>query len=235
MNRSADAREPDIYANPRLIKSRAYLVTQASPSVYNLFNVVDRSLHRIRRRIVSEGLNDRAVRHFEPIMKDHIDIFLKNIEEHSKANRSVDMSEQCKLLALDISGELGFGRSFDLQTKDTFGWLPQALSMSNWRINVHLQFPGIKHTNWEKLLLPVLLPKIRRFHRMVSGMIQARLAQDKNARPDLFANISDYKDPETGAGLSKTELWSESTFLIPAGKLSFTTIWCARVKSIYSG
>ena len=130
------------------------------------------------------------------------------------------MSEQFKLLTMDVSGELGFGRSFELQTSTRYRWMVNALSTSNWRINVYIQFPAIKYSGWEKLLLPVLLPKVRRFHRMVSGLIEARLSQEKNARPDLFANISEYKDPETGTGLRLMDLWSESTFLIPAGMLS---------------
>ncbi|KAF2449394.1 cytochrome P450 [Karstenula rhodostoma CBS 690.94] len=188
----------DIYHNERLSKSRAYLVTQASPAVYNLFNVVDKNLHRSRRRIVAQGLNERAFRHFEPVVQEQIEIYLQKIRLSSQTDRPVDMSEHCKMLTLDVSGELSFGRSFDLQTSTTYHWLPKALSTSNLRLNVYIQFPAIKYSGWEKLLLPVLLPKVRRFHKMVADMIQTRLAKDKNAKPDLFASISDYKDPETG-------------------------------------
>ena len=164
-------------------------------------------------------MNDRAVRNFEPILKQQVAIFIEQLKSASLRNEPTDMSEQCKLLTLDVSGELGFGRSFDLQTSSKHHWMPQALTLSNWRINVYIQFPEIKYSGWETLLLPVLLPRVRRFHRMVSGMIKARLGQEKHARPDLFSNISEYKDPETGAGLRHMDLWSESTFLIPAGMI----------------
>lgn len=219
-NAATNATTSDIYHNESLTKSRAYLVTQASPSVYNLFNVVDKTLHRTRRRIVAQGINDRATHRFEPIIQEQIDVFLKQIRQASKIGEPVDMTERCKMFTLDLSGELSFGRSFGLQTSTTYHWLPKGLSTSNWRINVYIQFPAIKYSGWEKLLLPVLLPKVRRFHKMVTDMVQARMEKKKDAKPDLFANISDYKDPETGTGLTQKELWSEATFLIPAGASS---------------
>lgn len=147
----------------------------------------------------------------------------------SSEDDPIDMSEQCKRLTLDVSGELGFGCSFELQTSTANRWMSGALAVSNWRINTYIQFPGIKYSGWETLLLPVLLPRVRRFHRMVSGMIKSRVGQEKHARPDLFSNISEYKDPETGVGLRHMDLWSESTFLIPAGRLG-TLLRMSRVR-----
>jgi hypothetical protein len=97
--------------------------------------------------------------------------------------------------------------------------MPSGISTSNYRINAYLQFPELKYTGWEKLLLPLVLPRVLRFHRLVNAMIKARLSEDTHAKPDLFSSVSEYKDPETGECLTKRELWSESTFLIPAGKL----------------
>ncbi|KAF2653159.1 cytochrome P450 [Lophiostoma macrostomum CBS 122681] len=203
----------DILQNERLFKSSAYLVTQASPTTFNLFNVMDKHLHRTRRRMIGQGLTEGAVHRFEPVFQDHIVVFLQHHLEASLQDHAVDMSQRCGWLTMDVSGELGFGRGFGLQTDPSSRYV----SMMNRRINVYLQFPAIKHTGWEKLLLLILLPKVRRFHRFLSGLIQSRVSQDKNARPDLFSSVSEYKDPETGKGLTRTEIWSEAAFLIPAG------------------
>ncbi|KAF2826296.1 para-aminobenzoate synthase [Ophiobolus disseminans] len=45
----------DIYQDERLFKSRAYLVSQPLPDTYNLFNVIDESLHRRKRRLIGQG------------------------------------------------------------------------------------------------------------------------------------------------------------------------------------
>lgn len=209
--------DTDIYQNDHAFKARSYLVTQRIPNVYNPFNVIDKRLHRARRRIISQGVNDRAVRQFEPIIHEQIAIFLKLLPRTFEDQTTVDMSERCHWLGLDISGELGFGHSFELQTSTKNRWLAKGVSTANYRLNTYMQFPELKYTSWEKLLLPFVCPKVLRFHRMVRGMIEARLAQDKHSRPDLLSSIADYKDPETGTKLSADELWSESTFLIPAG------------------
>ncbi|KAF1951062.1 cytochrome P450 [Byssothecium circinans] len=192
----------DILQNDRLFKANAYLVTQAAPKIFNLFNVVDKRLHRTKRRIIGQGLNERAMRRFEPVMNDQIQIFLQQLAKASENNEATDMSQKCAWLGLDISGEIGFGHGFELQTNEKNRWMPGGISTSNRRLN---------------LFLPIILPKVMRFHRMVRDMIRARLQEDTHSRPDLLSSIHDYKDPDTGESMGKRELWSEATFLIPAG------------------
>jgi cytochrome P450 len=48
-------------------------------------------------------------------------------------------------------------------------------------------------------------------------VVSARHQEEKHACPDLFSDVCYLKDPETGQSLSLRELWSEATFLIPAG------------------
>jgi cytochrome P450 len=217
----------DIYQNERILKSTAYEVTQIAPDVFNLFNVSDRDLHRVRRRIVSQGLSERATRQFEPIMLQQVHVFLAKLFDASQKKEPVEMSEACKLLGFDISIELGFGHNLKLQTSEQNRWIVDAMSTSNWRINLYIQWPFLKKLNLEKLFLPILLPRVLRFHRLVSSMVRSRRSQEKHARPDLFSFVSEYKDPETGKSLSSKELWSESTFLIPAGgDTTATTMTC---------
>lgn len=202
-----------------MLKSSTYLVTQVAPNVYNTFNAMDKSLHRVKRRIIGQGLNDRAIRKFEPVMLDQISIFLKEIAKTSEEEKHIDMTTQCTWLGYDISGELGFGRSFDLQTDTRNRWLTQGISMSNYQINIYLQFPDIWYTGWEALLRPLVLPKVQRYRRMLESMITARLAEEKHALTDLFSFVSDYKDQDTGHIPTTQEIWSEAAVFIPAGKL----------------
>jgi hypothetical protein len=58
------------------------------------------------------------MRQFEPVMDEQIKVFLEQLAQSCKQNRLVDMSQRCSWLGLDISGELGFGQSFELQTND---------------------------------------------------------------------------------------------------------------------
>ncbi len=198
-------------------KSKAYLILQNEPNVYNLLSFQDKQLHRVRRRLVGQGLTEKSIHKFAPVMEEQIVIYLKRLVSAAEKDQVVDMSQQCNWLALDVSGELGFGKSFELQSNTKNRWMPPGISAMNWIINIYLQFPAIRKMGLEYFVLPIMAPGIFRFHRMVSDMIKQRLALDTHARPDLFASVSDYKDPDTGKRLSQEELWAESTLLIPAG------------------
>jgi cytochrome P450 len=192
-------------------------VTQIAPKIFNLFNVIDRDLHRTKRRIVGQGLSERATRQFEPVMLQQVGAFLDELLKAHRDGRPIEMSEACKLLGFDISVELGFGYNLKLQSSTENRWIVEAMSTSNWRINLYIQWPSLKKLNLEKLLLPVILPKVLRYHRLVKQMVSSRRAEEKDARPDLFSFVSDYKDPASGQKLSSREMWSEAAFLIPAG------------------
>ncbi|KAF2793401.1 cytochrome P450 [Melanomma pulvis-pyrius CBS 109.77] len=217
----------DIYQNERLLKAQAYLVTQISPKIFNLFNVIDRKLHRTKRRIIGQGLNERAMRKFQPVMMQQVNVFLRRLVQASKDDTVVDMTELSAHLSLDISVELGFGYNLGLQTDEKNRWIVNAISTSNWRINLYIQWPFLKSLNVEKLLLPFLLPRVLQYHRLVRDMIKSRSAIAEHAKPDLFSFVSGYKDPETGESLSPRELWSESTFLIPAAGDTTSTLMAA--------
>jgi cytochrome P450 len=150
-------------------------------------------------------------------MLQHANVYLIQIVQASKDNKTIDMSEACKLLGFDISVELGFGYNLHLRSSEVNRWIVNAISTSNWRINLYIQWPFLKKLNLEKLMFPILLQKVLRYHRLVKSMVSARGKEEKHTRPDLFSSVYDYKDSETGQSLSSAELWFEATFLIPTG------------------
>jgi cytochrome P450 len=218
---------PDIYQNERILKSSAFLITQAAPGVFNLFNVVDTDLHRVKRRIVGHGLSAGATRRFEPALHEQVDIFLSRLRKVTETGETVNMTEVCKMLGFAVSLQLGFGQSLDLQESEENRWIVDAIGTSLWRLNIYFQWPSLKRLNVEKVLLPILLPKMLRYYRLVKSMIAKRKSESKSARPDLFSFISDYVDPQTGQGLSLKELWSEATFFLPAGGDTTSTLMAA--------
>jgi cytochrome P450 len=164
---------------------------------------------------VGQGLSDRATRQFEPVMMGQIATFYE-MRKVNQDDKPIEISQACKMLGYAISIELGFGYNLHLQDSNKNRWMVEAMSTSNWRINLYIQRPFLKKLNLEKFLF-ILLPKVMRYHRLVTKMVKSRRAGEKHARPDLFSFVSDYKDPESGQQLSLRELWSESTFLLPAG------------------
>jgi cytochrome P450 len=209
----------DIYRNDRVTKSEAYLTIQPMPGVYTLFNAIDRRLHRSRRRFIGQGINDRAMREFEPTMIDQIKIFVKQLAESSQRRDTVDMTERCKHLGFDVVGHLGFGTALNLQTSDKNRFIYRGMRTSGYRSNIYIQFPFLKKLNLEYALYPFgLLSDQMKYYYAMREMILTRRSEPKDARKDLYAFIADIKDPETGKSLRLRDIWSEASFFMPAGK-----------------
>ncbi|KAK8010047.1 hypothetical protein PG990_009012 [Apiospora arundinis] len=78
----------DIYLSPRLDKSFAYQYTAATPGVYGVFNVIDKSVHRFKRKLVGQALSERSLRIFEPTMLEQIRTFLDVLRSASSSTSS---------------------------------------------------------------------------------------------------------------------------------------------------
>lgn len=195
------------------------------PGVYNIHTAIDKSIHRHKRKVISQGLSDQCMRSFEPTILDHIDIFLKGLI-HSQGvdggsnewSTPINMTDRCKHLGYDIMGEFGFGRSFETQIKPDNHFLIDAVIATSHRSGVYGQYPALAKFKLEKLLYPKTAWMREKYLELMTDLVTARLSADKNSRPDLFSFLADAKDPETGQGFSEPELWSESRFLLIAGE-----------------
>ncbi|KAK7751565.1 hypothetical protein SLS62_006515 [Diatrype stigma] len=154
-------------------------------------------------------------------MTEQIDVFLRQVLQASKlsstsSERVVNMTRQFKHLGYDIVGHLAFGYPLRLQTDDSNRFVVKANAYGNFRLNMYMQWPLLRHLKIEALL--DLLPnglRVRLF-QLIETMIKARLAQDKDARQDLFFYAAD--DFKAGTdGLRLGNLWSEAVFFLPAG------------------
>lgn len=122
----------DIYNNERITKSHVYLLTSAAGNP-SIFNTLDRHQHSIKRRLVGQAVNEKAMREFEPTMTEQIDVFLGQIQEASKTSTPLDMTDHLKRLGMDIVGLLAFGFPLNLQTDPTYRFMTKGLSLGGYR------------------------------------------------------------------------------------------------------
>lgn len=202
----------EIYQNPRLRKSRAYIATQRTPTADNILTILDKQVHRVRRRFLGHGLSQASLQKFEPAMTNHVDIFVKQL---IASPQPVNVTNHCKRLGIDVIGELGFGASLKLQEHDTNRWiLPGMIAMGR-RVNYKLQFPALYYLyhQW----LPHAAYTRLRIMFLLLRLIKTRLAEGTHAKNDLFSFIADFEDPDTGEKMKVTQLWNESIILFGAG------------------
>jgi cytochrome P450 len=166
--------------------------------------------------MISKALSDQKMRRFEPIILEHISIFLRQLLRAAEASEPVSLSDRVKRLGMDIIGQFGFGYSLNLQTEGTNSFVLPGMAGSGFRNNVYIQAPMVKRMGVE-FLFPALYVLRMRYYFLLKRLVKGRLAEGKDAKEDLFSYVVDAKDPEMGTKIRLSEVWSEATFFFPAG------------------
>ena len=221
-----------------------------SPGAYNIFTVVDKSMHRHKRKVLSQGFSDHCVRAFEPTILRHVDTFVDKLFAKSRPlppslsnspellaldalpysndkgaegwSAPLDMTLACRYLGYDIMGAFGFGQSFDLQQSDKNHFLIDAVTATSRKAGVYVLYPALQRLQLEKLFYKKGLAMREKYLDLMSGLVKESKQQEAEGadRRDLLGFLKDAKDPETGVGFSEGELWAESRFLLIAGEFS---------------
>ena len=109
--------------------------------------------------------------------------------------------------------------------KEDNRFLIDAIAASNLRTSVYAQLPELAKFKLEKIFYPKGSKMRQQFLDLTRNLAESRASLPKDYKRDLFSFVLGAKDPETGEGFSVPELWSESKFLIVAGKYS----WPSRI------
>ncbi|KAH7329668.1 cytochrome P450 [Stachybotrys elegans] len=217
----------DIYCNSNITKSDAYLVTLQGPGNYSLLNVIDKDRHRVKRKLISRVISESSMRTFEPTMMEQIEVFLRKLLDNSSSQppNPLNMTVQLKYLSLDIVALLAFGYRLNTQTDPEFRPAKDGLALSLWYNNMILQFPLIHKLGLAPALQNIAgVRKTRDMYRnMVVKMINARLAEDRGAKHDLYAHVADALNAEGPESIKTSEIWAEALFFLPAGGDTIST------------
>ncbi|KAI3390366.1 hypothetical protein diail_9940 [Diaporthe ilicicola] len=171
----------------------------------------------MKRRLIGQAINDKAMRDFEPTMVGQIDLFIGQIREASKTSTPVDMTDCLKRLGMDIVGLLAFGFPLNMQTDPTYRFMVKGLSIGGYRAHCFMQFPPIRRLGIQHLLGVAGRAQRVKYVEMMQRMIRTRLSEDKHARHDLYSVVADHLDNTTADGITTSQLWSEALFFFPAG------------------
>ena len=217
----------DIYHSKDVQKSKAYKPMHPASGVCNVHSAIDKSVHRRKRKVISQGLSDQCMRSVEPMILSHIDVFLQKIMASTNRDRlendwsmAMNLTQCFRHLTFDIMADFSFGQSLNLQNNDDNHFLFDLLTVTNYRMAIYSQSPSLAKLNLEKLLYPNLVQTRRRYIKMMTDIVNTRLMGKANSRHDLHTFLADAKDPETGEGFTNAELWSESRFILAAGEES---------------
>lgn len=234
-------------------KSDYYRVWPKSSGVSNTWNATDVHTHAPKRRVLNHAFSEKALRSAEPFVQSNTDRWCELIADRIPSgdgeqpwSTSLNMAHEINHLVFDILGDLCFGKSFEMkEPKSDKRYIPELLAnflvlmhpiafspMADWWIwlkprgldkLISLAAPAAL-VGWETFVAKCLQDRT-----MVEEEVRASKKPESEVRKDFFYYLFDAKDPETGAGYTMEELYSESELLIIAGSDTTSIVMSAMV------
>ncbi|KAF7185610.1 Cytochrome P450 monooxygenase [Pseudocercospora fuligena] len=219
-------------------KSDYYRVWPADSRVSNTWNATDVHTHAPKRRVLNHAFSDKALRSAEPFVQSNTDrwceLILDRIPKQGKDDgwsKSLNMAQEINHLVFDILGDLCFGKSFEMKEPSSkMRYVPELLA--DFLVLMHpIAFSPfadwwvwLKPRGLDALISYAAPPALVGWQNFVAKCLQDRTKVEeevrnnkREARKDFFYYLFDAKDPETGKGYSREELYNECELLIIAG------------------
>ncbi|KAE8147306.1 cytochrome P450 [Aspergillus avenaceus] len=228
----------DIYGHgKRLKKATFYNAFPAIKGVYNTHNVIDKTVHGRKRRVLSQAFSDNALKSMEDVMLLHVRQLCAALEGGTKgaAEKSVvqNMGDWFSYLTYDVMGELCFGKSFDMLLSSGRRKMIQLVDRAANRHYVCGLWMPLDTWHLDQLVIHQLTND--RWNFIMSSRVEAnKRAQERtkaglDSKKDFFYYLLNAKDPETGKGLTTPELWGEANVLMIAGSDTTSTTLAATI------
>ncbi|KAI8962810.1 cytochrome P450 [Daldinia sp. FL1419] len=199
----------------------------------NTHNTRDKALHARKRRVLSQAFSDGAVKEMERYILANVRSFCEQIglgasDEQKGWTVPKNMADWCNYLAMDILGDLCFGKAFHMLEKPDNRYALELVSLATTR---HL-ICGTMSIVGKLHLDKILFRRIATGREKYMAYSKAQLAErtklgDDTDRRDFFYHLLKARDPETGQGFAMSELWGESNLLIIAGSDTTSTAMAA--------
>lgn len=203
---------------------------------YNTHNSRDKVQHARKRRVLSHAFSDSAVKEAEKYILANVRTFcdvlggkgsygaVAKAGSSEKWSGPVCMTDQCNYLAMDILGDLCFGKAFHMLESPDNRYAVDLVGVAALRHLICGTMISVEKTGLEKVLFRKIAAGRARYMKYSGGQLAQRMALgDDTDRRDFFYYLLKARDPETGEGFSKPELWGESNLLIIAGSDTTST------------
>ena len=180
--------------------------------------------HARMRRMLASGFSDKALRAQEPIVQRYVDIFIRKLRDmvnKGQGESTVPIVRWYHYLFFDITGDLGFGQSFDcLEEGKYHEWIESLFrSLKAYAFVAALRFyPSL----WKILFLLLpnsLMDDQRKHYQFVIDRVQRRL-QAKTEREDLISHLLTENEDNK---MTNSEIEANFNIIIIAGSETTAT------------
>ncbi|KAL9580520.1 MAG: hypothetical protein Q9212_004442, partial [Teloschistes hypoglaucus] len=220
INSSAALR--DIYDHSRPVKkSKAFATLSRILGAQTLLTIIDKTVHRRRRKLINQGFSPEALAKSEPIMVEHVRVFCDQLLKQNPVNldgwtQATNIKDWCNYLVFDIAGEFIFGQNFHLLTSPENRFIIDAVLELNKRSGAYAQSPTLARFHFDLLWPPTafrLWRKSLQWRGFVRERLQSQSQEEGKSPKGLFYKLLGVKDPETGEPISYNELMAEAQLL----------------------
>lgn len=200
----------------------------------------DKGAHAVKRRLLSHGFSDGAVRSLEPSITSNVEKWCEALGgKGGKEGWSEDrnMSDWANYLAFEILADLSFSKSFGLlESAENRYVIDLIASVTKLAYSMgQLPFRAVMRALLQTPLGDVLGGQVTRDNRTFNAFGRKALAERKERelgekqhdRRDFFHYLFRGRDPETGVGYTDETLGAESELLIIAGSDTSSTVLAA--------
>ncbi|KAK7188536.1 fatty acid synthase alpha subunit reductase [Paraphaeosphaeria sporulosa] len=226
----------EIYGrHENLFKGRAYDAMRVQP-LPSVFNAASNELHSRRRKIISQGFSEQAMRASESKILRHVGNYCDVLFEPSNGKdwgEARETTQWSAFFAIDLIADLTVGRSTAMLTSPDNRVYNPARKANFVRMGLAIQWPEAFCSGMVNPIKvgEVLFPKIaklgKEWHMLLGSWIASRLTELRSEKAtgesDMITAIAQYRDPDSGEGLSDGELTAEMTTLLIAGSGTITT------------
>ncbi|KAI3558597.1 cytochrome P450 [Colletotrichum abscissum] len=199
----------------------------------NTHNARDKDVHARKRRVLAHGFSDSAMKEMERYIIGNVRSFTAEIGRGASAETKgwstpKNMTDWCNYLAMDILGDLSFGKAFHMLEAPDNRFALDLIAAATKRHLLCGTMPIVDKLKLDKLLFPTIAAGRARYMAYSKAQLTERtkLGEDTDRR-DFFYYLLKARDPETGLGFSTPELWGESNLLIIAGADTTSTAMAA--------
>ncbi|KAL8377118.1 hypothetical protein RB595_007998 [Gaeumannomyces hyphopodioides] len=199
----------------------------------NTHNSRDKEMHARKRRVLSHAFSDSAMKEMERYILANERQFCAEIGKGATAETKgwtgpKNMADWCNWLAMDILGDLAFGKAFHMLEREDNRFAMDLVGGAARRHLICGTMPVLDRLNLDKWLFPSVAAGRARYMVYSRAQLTERTKLgDETDRRDFFYYLLRARDPETGLGFAQGELWSESNLLIIAGSDTTSTAMAA--------
>ncbi|POR36963.1 Isotrichodermin C-15 hydroxylase [Tolypocladium paradoxum] len=202
----------------------------------NTHNTRDKEVHARKRRVLSHAFSESAMKEMQRYILGNVRTFCEQVgpgdgdggPDAKGWSRPRIMSDWCNYLAMDILGDLSFGKAFHMLERPDNRFALELVEAATTRHLICGTMPIVDRLKIDRFLFPKLAAGRARYMAYSKGQLTERTKLgEETDRRDFFYYLLKARDPETGQGFSTPELWGESNLLIIAGSDTTSTAMAA--------